>query len=128
MIEKMIMQIKQYLPLRISEVNWDGTIFQIHGPNWNFTTLSAWRISSVDKINYGCFDKDSIQLVSSLQNTEIRDITFQSDSLKVDPVFLLSNGQKIEIFSTDTFEPWTFRVDELRVFIPTPSEPSAFYD
>ncbi|MBN9378039.1 MAG: hypothetical protein J0H93_06655 [Chlamydiales bacterium] len=46
--------------------------------------------------------------------------------LKIDPVFVLSNHQKIEIFSTDTYEPWTFSVEGLGVYIATPQEPKVF--
>ena len=118
MIEKMIMEVKQYLPLKIEETTWDGTIFQMHGSKWNFVTLSAWRVSTKDKINFGCYDKNSSQLIKDLENIEILDLNFQN-LMKIDPVFLLSNGQKVEIFSTDTYEPWTFGVEELGVFIAT---------
>lgn len=126
MIEEMMIEVKQYLPLKISEVQWDGTIFQIFGSKWSFTTLSAWRISTKNKVVFGCFDNNSLQLINSLKDVEILDITFQTELLKIDPVFILSNEQRIEIFSTDTYEPWTFRVDELGFFSATPSEPSAF--
>ncbi len=126
MIENMIIETKQYLPLTILEVKWDGTLFQIYGPKWNFTTLSAWRISTNSKIVLGCYDEKSEKLIDYLKNLEIVDIDFQNNLLKIDPVFVLSNDQKIEIFSTDTYEPWTFRVDELGFFSATPSAPEAF--
>jgi len=116
MIKEIMIKVKQYLPLKISEVHWDGTVLQIYGETWNFTTLSAWRISTIDKIVFGCFDQDSIQLINFLKGIEILDISFQTEFLKIDPVFNLSNGQKIEVFSTDTYEPWTFQVNELGVF------------
>ena len=125
MIEKMLKEIKKYLPLKISEALWDGTVFQIYDSIWNFTTLSAWRISTKNNVVFGCFDKDSIQLISNIKNLKILDISFQSD-LKIDPIFLLSNGQRIEIFSTDTFEPWTFQLDELGAFVATPADPDSF--
>lgn len=126
MIEKMLAQAEKYLPLKITEATWDGTIFEMHGPSWSFTTLSAWRISTKEKVVFGCFDKDSRELIDSLIGGEIVKISFQSESLKIDPVFHLANGTKIEIFSTDTYEPWTFRIDELGMFIATPGAPTAF--
>ncbi|MBA3721677.1 MAG: hypothetical protein H0W88_04680 [Parachlamydiaceae bacterium] len=126
MIEKMIAQIKKYLPLKIAEIVWDGTIFQMYGTNWNFTTLSAWRISTKDYIEIGCFDKNSIDLVNELKELTISEISLQDERLKIDPVFHLSNGQKIEIFSTDTYEPWTFKVNDLDLFVATPSSPQSF--
>ena len=66
------------------------------------------------------------ELLRFLKDIKILDIDFQTNLLKIDPVFLLSNDQKFEIFSTDTYEPWTFQVGELGVFTATPSEPNAF--
>lgn len=40
--------------------------------------------------------------------------TQEIEIIKIDPVFVLSNHQKIEIFSTDTYEPWTFSVGRVR--------------
>lgn len=126
MIEKMIKEAKEFLPFKIIEIVWDGTLFQMNGPAWSFTTLSAWRISTKSKLIYGCYDNNSIQHVSLLKNLDIVDISCQDYFLKIDPVFHLSNGQKIEIFSTDTFEPWTFNVSDIGMFIPTPSDPQLF--
>lgn len=126
MIEEMIVDVKRYLPLNILGSKWDGTIFQIYGLEWSFTTLSAWRISTNDKMIVGCFDNDSEEVIKYLINLKIINITFQTDTLKIDPVFILSNGQKIEIFSTDTYEPWTFHVSGLEFFTATPSDPSTF--
>lgn len=38
MIEEMIKEVKIHLPLKITNLNWDGTLFQIFGSNWSFTT------------------------------------------------------------------------------------------
>ncbi|MBA3238007.1 MAG: hypothetical protein H0T62_06605 [Parachlamydiaceae bacterium] len=125
MIEKMIVQAKQYLPLQILEVVWDGTVFQMYGSTWNFNTLSARRLSSKNKMIISCFDKDSERVINCLKNVEIIDVDLQTNFLKIDPVFILSNGQRLEIFSTDTYEPWIFKFSEI-VYAPTPGEPSSF--
>ena len=59
----MINQIKQYLPLKISEAIWDGTTLQMYGIVWNFVTLSAWRISTKNRMIFRCFDEDSNKLI-----------------------------------------------------------------
>lgn len=79
-----------------------------------------------DRLVLGCFDEESKQLVDNLKNQTIIDIYFQSSKLKIDPVFVLSNEEELEIFSTDTYEPWTFRVDDVGFFVPTPSQPEDF--
>lgn len=126
MIENMVLKIKKELPLKITNANWDGTSFQMYGVDWTFNTLSAWRIVNLDRVLVGCYDKDSNEYILSLKDIDIIDILMQENTLKIDPVFVLSNDQKLEIFSTDTFEPWTFGLHDKIIFVPTPSDPSAF--
>ncbi|WP_068469990.1 hypothetical protein [Candidatus Protochlamydia phocaeensis] len=126
MIEKMLIQVQQYLPLKILNITWDGTVFQIYNDNWNFTTLSSWRISTKNKLILGCFDERAEQSIDYLKGMEIVGIEAQTSYLKIDPVFILSNEQRLEIFSTDTYEPWTFCVNNLGFYIATPGEPLAF--
>lgn len=126
MIEKMIDQVKLYLPLKILEVGWDGAVFNMYGSLWNFTTFSAWRITTKDRMIFGCNDTDSKQLISALKGVEILDIDFQNNFLKIDPVFILSSNQRLEIFSTDIYEPWTFQIKKVAFYAATPSEPQAF--
>jgi len=125
MIEKMIFKVKQCLPLKISTITWDGTVLNMYSENWSFTTLSAWRISAGDKVIYGCYDQDSAKLIEAIGDSQIIDIFTQEDKLKIDPVFLLSNNYRLEIFSTDTFEPWVFKSNS-GFFVATPGEPDAF--
>lgn len=121
----MIKIIKPYLPIEITEVIWDGTIFQMIGKDWNFTTLSSWRLITNNTMTLGCFDNNSEEIIKILTGLQIIGIDFQN-KMRIDPVFLLSNGAKIEIFSTDTYEPWTFQVKDSGLFIASPAEPSAF--
>jgi len=74
----------------------------------------------------GCNDERSIEVSTIFKDLEIIKIQIQETLLKTDPVFVLSNHQKIEIFSTDTYEPWTFSVEGLGVYIATPQEPKVF--
>lgn len=71
----------------------------------------------------GCYDENSVDFVKKLVGETITQIDIQDSVLKIDPVFVFSNGLRLEIFSTDTFEPWTFNVEKLGLFVPTPSEP-----
>lgn len=126
MIEKMIFDANKSMPLQIDEAIWDGTSFHIYGESWSFATLSAWRLSSFDKIVCGCYDENSYQIVSSLKGQFIQKIEFQETILKIDPVFILSNGLRLEIFSCDTYESWTFNINQLGIFIATPQSPESF--
>lgn len=122
----MTLEVRPYLPLKISEITWDGTSFHMYGSNWGFATLSAWRISTDSQVVLGCNDERSIEVSTIFKDLEIIEIQIQETLLKIDPVFVLSNHQKIEIFSTDTYEPWTFSVEGLGVYIATPQEPKVF--
>ena len=123
MIEKMISKVNQYLPLKICGVEWDTAQFLLNGPGWNFASLCAWRITFKNHIVLGSYDPDSEQKIAKLKNLEIIEIIYQENLLKVDPVFILSNEQRIEFFSTDTFEPWTFGIENVFFYNATRSEP-----
>lgn len=122
----MINEIKKKLPLKITEISWDGAIFQMHGLGWNFVSLSSWRIVNHSKMILGCYDDNSKRLIENLKDVEIVDVGLQETILKIDPSFYLSNEYRIEIFSTDTFEPWTFSMDGLGFYSATPNESKAF--
>lgn len=126
MIEKMLEKVKPFLPLKIATVKWDGTVFQIFGEGWNFTTLSSWRIIEENRMVAGCLDENALDVVMKLLNEDIIDIACQDSRLKLDPIFMLSNKQILEVFSTDTFEPWIFDLKQICFFSSSPNEPSSF--
>ncbi|WP_143406418.1 hypothetical protein [Estrella lausannensis] len=115
----MIDEVTEFLPLTIEEVDWDGAIFNLRGAKWAFSTFSAWRVCTLQEVVFACYDQNISDKLKSLEGLKIVSISIQSDLVKVDPLFCLSNGLLIEIFSSDTFEPWTFWVDELPFYSGT---------
>lgn len=131
MTERMIKKVSPHLPLKILQATWDGAILHLYGSGWGFSTLSAWRISTNEKLVLGCYDDGSKEEMSILlKDLEIVEIQAQETLLRIDPVFVLSNQHKIEIFSTDTYEPWTFGVNglglDIGMYVASPQEPKAF--
>jgi hypothetical protein len=126
MIERMILEIQPYLPLHISDVSWEDTNLNIRGSNWAFNTLSSWRVLKDNKIIIGSLDEDSLEIINALKDLKIENIETQEIILNIDPVFILSNGLRLEIFSTDTYEPWIFNIDEVGFFAATPNQPEIF--
>ena len=130
MIERMIKKVSPHLPLKILQATWDGTVFHFYGSGWGFSTLSAWRISTNEKLVLGCYDDRSTEEISILQDLEIVEIQVQETLLRIDPIFVLSNHQKIEIFSIETYEPWTFEVSglglDVGVYVASTQEPKDF--
>jgi hypothetical protein len=128
MIERIIVKTKSYLPLKITEVDYNSVVFQMHGSDWHFVSMCAWRMMAKNKMILGCFDEKSIEGINALNGLQVLEIQIQAGIVKVDPVFILSNGHRLEIFSTDTYEPWTFRVGDLPMFIASPGVPSTAND
>lgn len=80
--------------------------------------MSAWRVSKDRKsIDFACFDKDANELIEKLVGLSICGIDIQGAVVESDPVFLLSDSRMLEIFSSDTFEPWVLRLPDGRVSI-----------
>ncbi len=125
MIETIINELKRYLPLPIEEVSWDGDILIISGQEWGLTTMSGWRVSKDDRVIFGCYDRNKD--LNQLLGLKILDIGVQENRLKIDPIFYLSNNRILEVFSTDTFEPWTFYFGKPKLFYSaTPADPHLF--
>ena len=122
----MITQTKKYLPLKIKEASWNKAAFHMGSDDWGFYTLGGWRIVTDKKVVFGCFDDIADEISKYLIDIEIVRIDIQESILKIDPVFVLSNGEKIEIFSTDTYEAWSFRLDEKTLYDATPHDPEIF--
>jgi hypothetical protein len=114
---EIVNKIKLYLPLRIQNASWDDTILNLNGTDWNFTTMSAWRLKENNCMICGCFDENSIEFIEKLKGFQIEDCTFTDASL-IDPIFLISNGLHLEVFATDTYEPWVFHINQLGSLIP----------
>ena len=119
MIENMLVVANSQMPLKIEEALWDGTTFHIYSENWSFETLGAWRLSSLEKVICGCYDLNSEEVVKKLVGQSVIKIEMQEKLLRIDPTFILSNGLRLEIFSTDTYESWTFEVNESGLYIGT---------
>lgn len=125
MIEKMIEEISPFLPLKISTVSLRGSQLKLSGEDWYFSVISCWRITEDEKMLLGCYDSD-ITEVLQLKDKLITEVLYQDSLLKLDPTFVLSTNQLLEIFSTDTIEPWTFCLSQVGIFIGTPGDPSTF--
>jgi hypothetical protein len=113
------------LPLAIERVSWRDEMLSIGGPEWSFTTSAAWRLVTGGVIR-PTDDLDEAQVeavVQSFLGLKIVEITTQSTTAPIDPTFVLSSGDRLEIFSTGGWEPWVWRVPN-GVFVASPSDPA----
>lgn len=116
MIDYIIHHLLESLPLKIETVSWDGDVLTLSGLDWSFSTLSAWRVLNTSSIEYACWDRNIEAKVQALAHQMIVGATEQGSIMAVDPVFQLSNGQSLEIFSSETFEPWTLKLPNGQIF------------
>lgn len=126
MMTEIIRNIAVFLPLSIDLIEWNDPCLTLVGKNWNFFTTSSWRIIESNKLICGCYDNDAFKTLNEIKNLDIISIDIQSNHLLADPIFLISNGYKLEIFSTIFFEPWTFNFSSGIVYVSSPSDPNNF--
>jgi len=117
MIDYIIRLIRQCFPLPVKGVSWDGNILTLSGPNWSFSTISAWRVlDNGSSIEYACWDCEVENRIKEFEGENIIEVYKQGAIVTVDPVFKLSTGKQLEIFSSDTFEPWVLKLPNGQVF------------
>ena len=121
--KNLIEAFKIKLPLRINEVEWDGTSFYMGGIKWNYNSLADWAVVDNAVMMIGCHD-DNIEgfINEQIIGKEIIDLLPSLDMPSYDPIFVLSNEIKIKFFSTSIIEPWTLKFDDNSMFIASPSD------
>jgi hypothetical protein len=92
-----------------------------------FNTPSAWRLVDGRRVVVANGDDgERVKEIVKLVGLSIVAIEVQSTSVAVDPVFELSDGRRLEAFSTDTIEPWTFEFPPRKIYVASPSDEHAF--
>jgi hypothetical protein len=113
----MIQSLSSLYPLLIKQSSWDEDVLTIVGDDWNFNTASAWRIAYGGKIQFACWDKEISDRLKELEGLSIVSLRPQGRYVQEDPVFELSDGRCLEIFSTDTVESWVFQIPDGKVYV-----------
>ncbi len=113
LMKDLLTQINKYLPLFISEVHIHRNGIQLVGVDWVCTLNCAWRLSEDRRVIFACYDRKADEnIIVALKGLSIIGVSEQSNILDLDPVFILSNGQILEVFSNDIIQTWTFRVSD----------------
>ena len=111
-------------PLRIERVEWHDPQLTIGGSNWYFNTIAPWRLLSPDRLITGTYDEGFEMAVQGLVGLTITGCSSSRHAPRIDPCFILSNGQQLEIFSTCALEPWTMKLPKPPILVASPSDPS----
>ena len=126
MIKPMLEALQLSLPLKLITATWQEPMLHLSGLNWSFNSMSVWRISSGQNVICACDDSDCLVELCALKGQKIVQVVAQSLTVDVDPAFIFVDGRKLEVFSTDTYEPWTMRLPTGEIFVASPSDPHAF--
>lgn len=111
--------VRPLLPLSVCGSEWSGelTHLNIHGTNWSFNTDSAWRILTTQGFLFGS-DSPEAERIAELVGQRLVQVDVQSVHLPLDPALHFDNGWTLEVFSSQTYEPWVFRVPEITLVAP----------
>jgi len=95
------------LPLEIGRALWDGTVLNVGGDDWSLTTMSPWRLTRHGALvtSYENEDGDHPAL-AALVGRRVVECVAQSSLVPLDPAFVIDDGSVLEVFGTDTLEPW----------------------
>ena len=126
MIEAVQQEVARCLPLTVKAIDWQDPVLVLSGKEWNLTCSCAWRVSTNGAVRYGCWDKEAGERILDLIGVEFLGVEQQATAVPVDLAFLLSDGGRLELFSTDTTEPWVLRLPTGDVLVASPSDPDAF--
>ncbi len=121
MISSVVKAAGRYLPLIIESVEWQNPMLFIGGMKWKFNTITSWRVIFGSKIAFGYGDDNASEIMSLLLGKELVGISPQSSLVEADPVLIFSDSIKIEIFSSESIEPWSLHLPGGEVFVASPT-------
>lgn len=121
--EKFSELLSQFLPLEITRISFVDPTLSFGGDNWGLTTTSPWRVTNDSKMLVGGEDLLASDGIKDLLHKKIVACRIQPEKPHIDPIFILDNGMKIEVFSATYLEPWTFRFpdESLPLLVASPS-------
>ena len=122
MFEEFLNELRQALPLKVTMVEWNDPLLTILGKDWNFNAMTEWRCCDNFKLIKACYDNNSSEFISKFVGLDIIGVDCQSGLPVIDPVFIFSNGLKLQFFSTTALEPWKFRLPNDKLFIASPTD------
>jgi hypothetical protein len=102
--------------LTVQATTFHNYVLQVRGSGWILTSTPSWRLAQGGAFICGAGQPSTPELVRRLHGKSIEAVAAQSALLPADPVFELSGGMHLEIFSdqASTPGPSGCAVDDLR--------------
>ena len=109
--------VMSFLPLCIKNVEWDGDFLIFSGDGWSFNTSSVWRVSKGRELLFACWDDQVHIRIEELVGLSVVNVSWITKNQPIDPSFALSDGRKLDVFSSSVYEPWVMNLPNGSVFI-----------
>lgn len=115
-------QVNLMLPLEVVKVTFIGEQLIIETKKIRIVCATAWwRILGDSSIKLGCCDDDADK-ITELKGESIAKIIPQSPYRKSDITILFSNNLMLEMFSTNSLEPWDISINGGEPYFSDPSD------
>lgn len=125
MMTLLYQELERSLPLLIERVGWESEVLSLGGPGWSFRILGSWRLCENGIIRVGSDDKKARDVLESCVGASLLNAGGSESAETIDPSFYLSNGLKLEVFSSSVGETWTMRLPSTDLyFVAEPSDPA----
>lgn len=99
--------VRERAPLRIVTASFDGFFhLRIDGDDWGWGATAPWRVCRGGEVAFGSETAGAAWFVDSLVGHDVLAVRSRSLLTEVDPVFELTGGLTIEVFSTVHLDPW----------------------
>lgn len=95
------------LPLHIYEAEFSDPMLLLGGQGWTLAVTCPWRITNSTVVDISWTSQDAADRVWDLIGQTI--VTIRDEGR--DPVFDLSGGAQLEIFSDTDADPWVLRFE-----------------
>jgi len=109
-------------PLKIERVEWNDPQLTIGGGDWYFNAIAPCCAYDSEKMLTGSSDEGFETFIKTLTGTQIVGCTTR-EGFKGDPCFALSDGRRLEFFSTCMLEPWSMRLPKPPILVASPGDP-----
>lgn len=120
-MKELFIEAKNHCPLVVEKSEWSDPSLHLSGANWSLNTTSSWRLVDDSKMLIGSEDKDANIFVTKLAGLKIKEMVGERSVPSIDPVVVLSNGWRLEIFSAHATDPWVIRLPDSTVFVGAPT-------
>jgi hypothetical protein len=112
------------LPLRVSSVEFHDPTAVLAGSEWSLAITCPWRVTRGGALVTSPSDPHAAARLGDLVGGAIASLRDRSgDDTPADPVFVFSDGARLELFADTDVDPWVMHLPGA-VFVGSASRPT----